>query len=239
MKVIILNSGEGKRMGDLTDYKPKCMVNLNEDTILSRQLKQLRKHDLTDIIITTGPHERKLVKYTKKNSEDIDLEFVNNEKYAETNYIYSLYLTKDLVYNEDVVLMHGDLFFEDEIVDILLKNQDKSCGLINEVVSPPEKDFKAIISDGFVKKIGVDIEKDKGVLFQPFYFLKNTDFKKWMFSIEKFVDEGKTNVYAEDALNPLLENGKINLKGAKFKDKLCMEIDTPVNLKNAKSILNR
>jgi len=239
MKVIILNSGEGKRMGDLTDYKPKCMVNLNEDTILSRQLKQLRKHDLTDIIITTGPHERKLVKYTKKNSEDIDLEFVNNEKYAETNYIYSLYLTKDLVYNEDVVLMHGDLFFEDEIMDILLKNQDKSCGLINEVVSPPEKDFKAIISDGFVKKIGVDIEKDKGVLFQPFYFLKNTDFKKWMFSIEEFVDEGKTNVYAEDALNPLLENGKINLKGAKFKDELCMEIDTPEDLKTAKSVFNR
>ena len=40
MKALILNSGLGSRMGDITKHHPKCMTEINNvDTILSRQLK--------------------------------------------------------------------------------------------------------------------------------------------------------------------------------------------------------
>lgn len=222
----------------MTEDKPKCMVQLNDETILSRQLKQLKKHDLKDIIITTGPHKEDLVRYTEEIFEDLDVSFVHNEKYAETNYIYSLYLTKDFVEKEDVILMHGDLCFEGEILDILLGEDGKSRGLIDGATHPPKKDFKAKVKNGFIKKISVDIDLEKGVLFQPFYFLKNEDFESWMSSIERFVDGGKTGVYGEDALNPLLKDGRVKIRGVKFTDKFCMEIDTPDDLEKAKSSLN-
>ena len=42
MKVLILNSGMGSRMGLLTSEHPKCMTEISvKETILSRQLKMM------------------------------------------------------------------------------------------------------------------------------------------------------------------------------------------------------
>ena len=55
MKALILNSGMGRRMGALTSEHPKCMTELLDDeTILSRQVKQRAAKGVRDIVITTG-----------------------------------------------------------------------------------------------------------------------------------------------------------------------------------------
>ena len=42
MTLLILDSGRGSRMGDITDSHPKCMTEISpRETILSRQLKQI------------------------------------------------------------------------------------------------------------------------------------------------------------------------------------------------------
>ena len=49
MKALILNSGQGTRMGDITINQPKCMTHIyNRDSILSRQLKQLKDIEVTE-----------------------------------------------------------------------------------------------------------------------------------------------------------------------------------------------
>ncbi len=46
MKALILNSGIGHRMGDITKTHPKCMTVLKGgQTILQRQLKLLKKRE--------------------------------------------------------------------------------------------------------------------------------------------------------------------------------------------------
>ena len=58
MKALILNSGIGKRMGEITKTKPKCMTPISEtDTIVSRQLKRLEQKGITEVVMTTGPFE--------------------------------------------------------------------------------------------------------------------------------------------------------------------------------------
>ena len=66
MKALILNSGVGKRMGDITKEHPKCMTEItNDDTILSRQLKQLSENNIREVVMTTGPFEDVLKDYCK------------------------------------------------------------------------------------------------------------------------------------------------------------------------------
>jgi len=233
MKAIILNSGEGKRMGDLTAEKPKCMVKLNKETILARQLRQLSEFGVEDVIITTGPFEKKLRDHAEDVS-DLNIEFVHNPEYDSTNYIYSLYLVDDKI-EEDVLLLHGDLCFEGKVLNKLV--DDRSTGLINTDGGSPDKDFDAFVEHGLVKKIGVDLESNDTVGFMPFYHLSNHDLVRWMDSMEEFVDEGELGVYAEDALNPLLKSGEVKLKGVDFSDSFCMEIDTQEDLGRAKDIL--
>ena len=55
MKALILNSGLGSRMGVLTSEHPKCMTEISvNETIISRQLKQLVDAGVEDVVITTA-----------------------------------------------------------------------------------------------------------------------------------------------------------------------------------------
>ena len=64
MKALILNSGLGNRMGELTSEHPKCMTSITKtDTILSRQLKLLVEAGVHDVIMTTGYYDQVLIDY--------------------------------------------------------------------------------------------------------------------------------------------------------------------------------
>lgn len=234
MKAIILNSGEGKRMGDLTHDKPKCMVRLNGETLLSRQLRILKDVGIDDVVITTGPHEGILREYADINSHGLKIRYVHNPLYNETNYIYSLYLVKDLI-DDDILLMHGDLLFSESVLEMLMEEHERSVSVVSYDRDPPEKDFKAVVDDGTVKKIGVDVQ---GVFFQPLYRMKKGDFVLWMNSIESFVERGNSNVYAEDALNPLLDSGDVFLYAVDIINEICMEIDDVEDLEKARGLLD-
>ena len=78
MKVLILNSGMGSRMGVLTSEHPKCMTDISSrETILSRQLQQIANCGISDVVITTGLFDEVLVKDVKKafDKNDISIPF--------------------------------------------------------------------------------------------------------------------------------------------------------------------
>ena len=115
MKALILNSGLGHRMGVLTSEHPKCMTEISgTETILSRQLKCLFDCGVTDVVMTTGYFDTVLVDYCHSLGLPMNFTFVNNPLYAETNYIYSIYCAREFL-DDDIVLMHGDLVFENEV----------------------------------------------------------------------------------------------------------------------------
>ena len=65
MKVLILNSGMGSRMGLLTSEHPKCMTEISvKETILSRQLKMITDAGINEVVMTTGPFDSVPVSYT-------------------------------------------------------------------------------------------------------------------------------------------------------------------------------
>ena len=125
MKALILNSGMGSRMGDETKMHPKCMTQIQQnETILSRQLKQIVKQGITSVVITTGYFDTILVEYCQSLGLPLEYTFVKNEKYDSTNYIYSIYMAKDALMNEDILMMHGDLVFDDVCVEMSLKSEE-------------------------------------------------------------------------------------------------------------------
>ncbi len=120
MKALILNSGMGSRMGELTSVHPKCMTDIpGPDTILSRQLKQIVPTGITEVVITTGRFDQVLVEYVNSLNLPLHFTFVLNPIYKETNYIYSIYCARDVL-DDDILLMHGDLVFDNEVMNLVL-----------------------------------------------------------------------------------------------------------------------
>ena len=67
MKAMILASGTGSRMLDLTKETPKCLIKLNGTTILGHELDHLLSFGINKVIITTGPFEEKIKEFIKRN----------------------------------------------------------------------------------------------------------------------------------------------------------------------------
>lgn len=116
MKALILNSGLGHRMGDITKTHPKCMTEIQgNETILGRHLKLLAKVGIKEVVMTTGYFDQVLIDYCCSLKLPINYTFVNNPVYAETNYIYSIYCAKEHL-NDDIILMHGNLVFIESVL---------------------------------------------------------------------------------------------------------------------------
>ena len=226
MKVLILNSGLGSRMGALTSEHPKCMTEISaHETILSRQLKLIADAGVEEVVITTGYYDGVLVKYCQSLDLPIHFTFVNNPIYDQTNYIYSIYCAKDYL-DDDIILMHGDLVFEDEVFDKVVASS-LSCMTVSSTLPLPEKDFKAQIVDGMVMKVGVDIFNE-AMEAQALYHIKKDDWKVWLDKIIEFCENDNRKVYAENALNEL--NGAANIHALDVENLLCSEIDNPEDL---------
>lgn len=227
MKALILNSGIGKRMGEYTSNHPKCMTDISEkETILSRQLKQLKSAGITEIIITTGLFDDVLKECCNDLDLDLNLTFVHNKDYDRTNYIYSIYLARQYL-NDDILLLHGDLVFDDLVLDKVL-NYGHSCMTVSSAIKLPQKDFKAVVHNGRIIKVGVEFF-DQAVAAQPLYFLKKEDLKIWLDKIVQYCEQGQVSCYAENALNEVADH--CNIYPLDVKDLLCNEIDTPDDLK--------
>ena len=235
MKALILASGVGKRLQPLIRDKPKALIKVGNNSLLGYQLDNLISCNIRDVIITTGFFENKIKRYIQKNYSNINVTFVNNPKYDITNYIYSMWLTKNLI-DDDIILIHGDLLFDKELLDMLINNNYPNCVLVNKMVSIPENDFKAVIENNIVTKIGVDFSGVNAFFSAPLYKFSRLDFLFWLDNIEKFIKKGKTKCYAEDVFNEISD--KLMLYPVYFDDKLCMEIDTKEDLERVRRIFS-
>lgn len=224
MVALILNSGLGRRMGVYTSEHPKCMTELTDgDTILSRQLRLLAAEGIDEVVITTGYFNDILMEYCNSLGLPIKYSFVYNPEYDKTNYIYSIYCAREELKNRDVLMLHGDLVFEGEVLREVLAYEN-SCMKVSSTIPLPEKDFKAVVRDGLVKKVGVEFF-DEAMEAQAMYKLNKTDWKVWLDRICEFCESDRRGCYAEVALNEVTEDCKIYAYDVK--DKLCAEIDTP------------
>lgn len=227
MKALILNSGLGRRMGVLTSEQPKCMTEISSrDTILSRQLKQLAAAGLSQVVMTTGLFDEILVNYCHSLELPLHYTFVNNPIYDKTNYIYSIYCAREMLDGEDIVLMHGDLVFEDEVLERVLAHPG-SCMTVSSTLPLPEKDFKAVVQDGLIQKVGVEYFTD-ALAAQPLYKLTAADWSVWLAEIIRFCEADNTACYAEVALGKVSDS--MHIHPLDVFNALCNEIDTPEDL---------
>ena len=227
MKALILNSGLGTRMGILSSEHPKCMTEISAtETILSRQLKQIADAGIREAVMTTGSFDAVLMRYCQALDLDLNITFVKNPLFRETNYIYSIYCAREYLKDNDLLLMHGDLVFENAVLDQVMAS-DRSCMTVSSTIPLPEKDFKAVIRDGRIEKVGIEFF-DHALSAQPLYKLQKEDWLVWLRRIEAFCEEDQRKCYAENAFNEV--SGTCRIFPLDVKDALCAEVDTPEDL---------
>ena len=135
MHVFILCAGLGKRLGDKTTDKPKCLVEVNNIPILHRLLEQLKEIGISKekINLCSGYLSHKLPKEYKQ---------IKNNLYSSTNMIYTLFealskFNKLLLLEEDSLIIYGDCLYDIEILKLIANYQFSE----DEIVLPIDKNW--------------------------------------------------------------------------------------------------
>ncbi len=132
MQAIILAAGMGRRLGEFTANNTKCMVEVNGIRLIDRLITQLKSLSLSRIIIVIGYEGEKLKAYINSKYPNDHIVFVQNPIYDKTNNIYSLWLAKAFIEEEDTLLLESDLIFEDDILKIALESPYQNCALVSK-----------------------------------------------------------------------------------------------------------
>ena len=130
--------------------------------------------------------------------------------------------------DDDIILLHGDLVFEPAVFNEVIK-QKNSCMTVSTTLPLPQKDFKAVIKDNQILKVGIEFFENV-LTAQPLYKLNRSDWTIWLEKIGEFCESGNCKCYAENAFNMVSDKCKIYVFD--FKDRLCAEIDTCEDLQD-------
>ena len=222
MKAIIFNSGLGNRMGGFTQDHHKSMAQLKDgETIFHRQLRLLSAEGVKDFIVTTGPFEEQL-KAEAADFPELNFVFVRNDIYDKTNYIYSMFLARDYI-NDDMIFLHGDLVFNQQLVHDVLACEDKNVATVNFKKALPEKDFKGRVHDGKLMEVSIKIYDEDCFAFQPMYKLEKATASAWVGKVVEFIHKGEDRCYAENALNEIFP--ALNIRAFYYENYYIDEID--------------
>lgn len=115
MKAIILAAGRGSRMQELTDDRPKCLVELRGRTLLDWQLAALQGAGINEIGIVTG--------YKREQLAGRGLHEFHNPRWTETNMVSSLECAEAWLTVEPCVVSYSDIFYESEAVTALMESK--------------------------------------------------------------------------------------------------------------------
>lgn len=127
MKAVILAAGLGTRLRPITDRVPKCMVTVNGICIIDKQIDNLQKCGINEIIVIAGYKSDILCKHLSKYHF---VKVIDNVRYAETNNMYSLYLAYQYIGDSDFLLMNSDVYFDANIIEGLLMPELEGKSLI-------------------------------------------------------------------------------------------------------------
>jgi L-glutamine-phosphate cytidylyltransferase len=115
MQAVILAGGVGSRLEAVTDGKPKCLAEIGGRSLILHQLGALSDHGVGPVLMVVGYKHEAIRAVVGQR-----VEYLVNERFRETNSLYSLWMAREWV-KGPFVLLNSDLFFDPEILARLLE----------------------------------------------------------------------------------------------------------------------
>lgn len=233
MKAVILAAGYGSRMYPLAQDIPKCLLTIKGETWLGRQLRILKNCGIKDITVITGFHQEKIVELY---GEEVSIRY--NPHYEITSTIFSLWIARDLL-NDDALILSADIIFTEKPIRTLLANDNSYCLIVDKKSFDAEAE-----SDAEAEKVktidNIIIEVSKSVVAEEAYgeFMAIAKIKKE--GLEVFREsmfecvKKDSNAYWSAIFQNMLEKGhQINFI---LIDSPWIEIDTKEDYKEARKL---
>lgn len=154
MTTIILAAGQGRRLWPLTARRPKCLIPIGGTPILGHALARIARAGLRDVLLVTG-FQSDLIQHrvARLMPRNLRVRFVVNDRFAETNNLYSLWRALGSV-DGPVAIVNGDDFFNWKILGALLESRAEASAVVDFTRPLPSDAMRVSVQGGQVTRLG-------------------------------------------------------------------------------------
>jgi choline kinase len=234
--VVLLAAGTGSRLRPLTLDAPKCLTIIKGKPILQHLLDTFRIQGVNKIIVATGYLEHRVREYLDQHAGDIKIEYIFNADYQTTNNIYSLWLTRQAI-QEDFILVESDLIFDSSLLDSMM--YPNRIALSN--ILPWMNGTTVSLNDD--NKVNI-FHMSANISNNPHYKTVNIcslsldSWYKVLDRLDNYISAKNLNTYYESVFADLVAKKNLSFEAIMFDEKKWYEIDTIKDLEAAEKLFS-
>jgi len=161
MKAVILAAGQGTRIRSVHGEHPKCLIEVDQTTILDHQLEALSMAGIKEVAIVVGYEKEQIVGHVRSQELRYEqrIHFIENPAFVISNNIYSLWLAIDWLRGDSFMVLNADVIFDPAI----LNSAVQLYAPISMIVDPMWRDetMKVIIEDDHVIRMSKRISQEE------------------------------------------------------------------------------
>ncbi len=241
MQALMLAAGKGSRLSFYTKDNTKCMLSVANKKLIDRAIESVKFAGINRFILVTGYKAENLENYINDiySNDSIEFVFVRNNDYDTTNNIYSLFLARDYLEQDDTVLMESDLIFENCLIKDIVENTNKNVAAVASYESWMDG---TVVKYGknnriidFIAKENMNLAKKESYFKTVNIYKLSKDFSKnvYMPFLETYIKVCGYNNYYETVLKTLLTIPNQKLYAHNIGDIKWYEIDDEQDLEIA------
>jgi L-glutamine-phosphate cytidylyltransferase len=217
----------------LTDNRPKALVDIGGENILSRALRLLTQHGVKRVVLATGYRED-AIKNALENSP-LPVALCHNSQFERTQNAVSLALCRAALEGESFFKLDGDVVFEQEVLERLERAPAELAVAVDGVRKVDAEAMKVAVHLGRIRAFGkalplaecsgetIGVERVSASASRPLFD-----------ALDGAHRAGRTDLYYEDVYSELVEAGLVEAAAVEVGDLPWTEVDDFDDLERAR-----
>lgn len=200
MKAIILAAGVGKRLWQVTQHRPKCLIEIGGQSLLRRYLTTLSSVGIRRADIVVGYKQEMIRAAVAQDSCGVTVNFLINDQFHRGS-ISSLWIARTAL-DDDVIVMDADVLFHREILRRLVESSYENVLLMDETVKQTGEECMVVVAGGRVIALTKKMPERYDYAGEGVGFLRvrHADTPHVVASLRSYIDKDAWNMEYEDAL---------------------------------------
>ena len=209
MRAVILAAGVGKRLWPVTQHKPKCLIEIGGQTLLSRYLEVLASVQIRDVTIVVGYKQEMIRAAVGTQHRGVSISYLVNEEFHRGS-ISSLWIARSAL-SDDVVIMDADVLFHREILRRLVDSPFTNCLLMDDTVNQTGEECMVVVQGERVIALSKKMPDRYDVAGEGVGFLKvrRADTAHVIGSLKRYIDQDRWDMEYEDGLLQYFQDVKV------------------------------
>ena len=207
MQAIVLAAGEGTRLRPLTEDKPKGMVEIDGEPILTHAFRQLANLGAEELIVVVGYKKEVIIDHFGDEFEGIPITYTHQRE--PLGLAHALLTTEEHI-DDDFMLMLGDNIFRANLEDVINRQQENrtdAAFLVEEVPYEEASRYGVCDTNGYGEIVNVVEKPDdppSNLVMTGFY-----TFTPAIFHAAHLVQPSDRGEYElSEAIDLLIESGR-------------------------------